>query len=395
MYVKEMKDAFSVLIPDGEHPLSLLVARCLARAPEVKVYILSSKRWTLSRFSRHRCLYQFKPIGTDDEGRFEALVEIIKQRGIDIVLPITEGGAKFIATRYDSLSEMVAISPIPNPQALRTAINKWSLNQLACEQHLPAPPSILVTFAPAFYERLSVLEYPVLLKPTSEAGGRGIKLFDNPLDLQMFLEGQDKEQFKNRYLVQSYIPGLDLGLSVLCREGEILAYTIQQGLVAQYLGRLKAMQFIRQENVLENGRTLLSALNWSGVAHIDMRYDSRDRRVKILEVNGRFWGSLMGSLVAGVNFPYLACLVALGIPFPMPQYRFCKYFKTQVATKEAIRRLCGKSEFAFSFGETGWRFLLNDPLPQVLNAVAKLAQHPRSRYFIPTRVLNALDEIAE
>jgi predicted ATP-grasp superfamily ATP-dependent carboligase len=127
-----------------------------------------------------------------------------------------------------------------------------------------------------------------------------------------------------------------------------------------------AMQFIEQPQVLENGRKLLSALEWSGVAHIDMRYDETDGQFKIVDVNARYWGSLLGSFVVGVNFPYLACLVALEIPFPMPQYRSGKYMHTTTAVKEMILKLLGKSRLSrFAFSETGLRFFVTDPLPEV------------------------------
>jgi predicted ATP-grasp superfamily ATP-dependent carboligase len=180
----------------------------------------------------------------------------------------------------------------------------------------------------------------------------------------------------------------------LCENGSILAYTIQQGLKAQYLGRLKAMQFVRRDDVLEIGQKLLSALNWSGVAHIDFRHDARDGKAKMLEVNGRYWGSLLGSLVAGVNFPHLACLTALGISFVMPTYQLKKYIQTETAAKDFIGRLLGKSELGgFSFSETGWKFFVADPMPQVVNAVVNRTRDGRVRRFIPTGIRAALDEI--
>ena len=90
------------------------------------------------------------------------------------------------------------------------------------------------------------MEYPVLLKPTSGTDGQGIRRFDTPSDLRTFFKGQDEALLNGKYLVQSFIPGSDLGLSVLCQDGKILAFTIQRGLIsaAHRFGPLMAMEFI-------------------------------------------------------------------------------------------------------------------------------------------------------
>jgi hypothetical protein len=171
------------------------------------------------------------------------------------------------------------------------------------------------------------------------------------------------------------VPGYDIGLSVLCRDGEILAYTIQRGLVAERHGSLRALEIIKHDAVLQIGQELVSALGWSGVAHIDLRHDSRTNEPTIIELNARYWGSLLGSLVAGVNFPYLACLAAQGIAFPVPDYNLTKFAYTMIALKEGVRWLFGKNTLkGFSFRETGLRFFLSDPLPEFLKRYQEMRQ---------------------
>jgi D-aspartate ligase len=356
----------SVLIPDGENEHVLWTARSLAHSKRVKLYILSDKRWTPVRFSRHCRLYKFRPSGGDHKARLNGLAETVNRVHVDIILPIGEEGVLFAAAERETLSKLAALPPIPDLESLRTARNKWLLNQFARQHDLPAPEAVLVTLDSAFEGRISALEYPVLLKPTSLTDGQGIQYFDTPADLQRFLKDQDGTLFKDQYLVQTYVPGYDLGLSVLCRDGEILAFTIQRGIMAHRFGSLTAMEFVRQDDVLDIGQKLVAALRWNGVAHIDLRRDSRDGQPKIIEINARYWGSLLGSLVAGVNFPYLACLAAQGISFPMPKYKLSKYAYTTTAIKEGLLGLLGKSSLkGFTFEETGLRFFLADPFPEM------------------------------
>ncbi|HLF25797.1 MAG TPA: DegT/DnrJ/EryC1/StrS family aminotransferase [Anaerolineae bacterium] len=361
-------DEISVLIPDGENEHVLWVARSLANSGRVRLHVLSNKRWTPVRLSRH-CAYEFRPIGTDYAARVAALSDMTHREHIDVILPVSEEGVLFAAAKRDALSGLAALPPIPTLEALNIARNKWQLNQFASQHSLPVPEALAVTLDAEFDRRLSELEYPVLLKPAALTDGQGIRRFEMPSELRAFLADQDEQRFKDNYLVQTFVPGSDVGLSVLCRAGEVLAYTIQRGLIsaAHRFGPLTAMEFIPQADVLEIGHKLLAALRWSGVAHIDFRLDNRDGRAKIIEMNARYWGSLLGSLVAGVNFPYRACLTALGLPGSTPEYQHSRFTYSTTAIKECLRRLRGKSLLnGLAFHETGLRFFVADPFPELV-----------------------------
>jgi hypothetical protein len=49
---------------------------------------------------------------------------------------------------------------------------------------------------------------------------------------------------------------------------------------------------------------------------VEFKQDRRDNSLRIMEINGRFWGSLQLAIDAGVDFPALAVAVATGEPQP-------------------------------------------------------------------------------
>ena len=49
--------------------------------------------------------------------------------------------------------------------------------------------------------------------------------------------------------------------------------------------------------------SLLDDLGWHGVAMVEFKRDARDGVPKLMEINGRFWGSLQLAIDAGVDFP--------------------------------------------------------------------------------------------
>jgi hypothetical protein len=66
---------------------------------------------------------------------------------------------------------------------------------------------------------------------------------------------------------------------------------------------------------------LLGPIGWHGLAMIEYKQDSRTGEAVLMEVNGRFWGSLELAVDAGVDFPHLAFQLARGrAPQGRPRY---------------------------------------------------------------------------
>lgn len=67
---------------------------------------------------------------------------------------------------------------------------------------------------------------------------------------------------------------------------------------------------------------LLEAFEWRGVAMVEYRVSDAENVPYLMEVNGRFWGSLQLAVDAGVDFPALLVAAALGDdPDPVSSYR--------------------------------------------------------------------------
>ncbi|MBK6674411.1 MAG: ATP-grasp domain-containing protein [Proteobacteria bacterium] len=72
---------------------------------------------------------------------------------------------------------------------------------------------------------------------------------------------------------------------------------------------------------LEQAATLLRALRWRGVAMVEFKRDLRDGSLRLMEINGRFWGSLQLAIDAGVDFPRLLADLARGVRPAVAPYR--------------------------------------------------------------------------
>ena len=116
-------------------------------------------------------------------------------------------------------------------------------------------------------------------------------------------------------LIQERIVGPGMGIFVLCEHGAVRTAFAHRRLRekppsggASVLCESVALD----PALLAQAARLLGPLGWHGVAMLEYKQDRRSGTPFLMEVNGRFWGSLQLAVDAGVDFPYLCCQLALG-----------------------------------------------------------------------------------
>lgn len=369
-----------------DQDIALAIARCLHQMPETDLHVLGKKKWTALHVSRLCKSYTLKNTNNDSEW-LEAIKETAKKYQVDILFAAMEPGIQFLAAYRSQLQKIATIAPTTDLNTLKQIIDKRLLAEFVVTHNIPAPKTIVYTGNDQFEQQLTKITFPVLFKPNFGGGGWGIVRINSEEELRSYLN--DLPDYSNiidksydmRFLIQEYVPGYNMGCSILACNGEILAVTIQQ----QFLSRpspyepAAGVQFLANDDVIALVTQFTEITNFSGVAHLDLRFDERDGSIKLIEVNARYWQSLLGSLKMGINFPQLAIYTSLHIPFAKPVYthgRFVdirgllrdpKKFGTNMKNKLARKT----DETTFLLSETDIRFALLDPLPEISRFLTK------------------------
>ncbi len=349
----------SVLIPDGEDDLSFKVLTCLAQIPNIEIHVLSSKKDPRARFSRFCRSFHFRD-NVDAEQWFDHIENIVRSIGISVVLPVFEEGTRFVCAWRERIARIASLPVLPKLATFDLAIDKGSLSELLVRHELPHPRTAGLRQA----LQQGVDDFPVLIKPRRSNDGVGIRFCENIAAIEQFAASCGDAL--DDHIVQEYVEGRDLSCSVLCCNGKVLAYTIHQPIAAHSrpFAASLCIRHIHSTDILETTKKLMSVLGWSGVANIDFRYNERSERREILEINPRFSGNVVGSLTAGVNFPYLACLTALTEELPPFRYRLQNYMEIRDAIKMLGRKLKGKGGLVPNLArETNLPFIFRDPIP--------------------------------
>jgi predicted ATP-grasp superfamily ATP-dependent carboligase len=215
------------------------------------------------------------------------------------------------------------------------AINKAGLSQFLEQNNIPKPRTVLLNDQVALDKLIQEFGFPLVIKKSRGSAGRMMQLIQDSQALSECLKSLDL----NGFLAQPFIIGSDITCNVICREGEVICSTIQESPV-KYGANFSSndiLEFKRDETVLNLVSRLMKGLRWNGVACIDMRRDQRDGKVYVLEINGRFWASVLSSYTkAGLNFPLILYKLATGsedfqIPSPKPAHQIS--FKQYVQQK--------------------------------------------------------------
>lgn len=353
-------EPLSVLIPDGEHDTSYKVVTCLSQIPKIRIHVISTAASTRTRYSRFCSSFALRR-GTSEEDWFNQIRDVVTRKNVNVILPVSEPGTRFACVRRESLLEFAALPLLPELRSFDIARDKGSLAQFLYEHNLPLPktkPALHTFDDPA-------TTFPALIKPRHSYGGLGIKRVADRKALEDFL--QANRDRLDKYIVQEFVPGYDLGCNALCKDGEILAHIIHKPVESRaQFGRSLHLELVHCPETLLTTKKLIAAFRWSGLANIDLRYNERAKRIEILEFNPRFWGVLISSLQGGINFPYLCCLTALRLPLPQAHYRAQQYMEVRHALLTIARKLTGGSgKVPDLMRETNLPFILRDPLPFV------------------------------
>jgi predicted ATP-grasp superfamily ATP-dependent carboligase len=311
-----------VLVTDGEQRAALAVVRSLGAAG-ASPYVTSSSGASLAGASRFAAadIRIADPLEHPD-AFVEGLLELVQRHSIDCLLPVTESALR-PALKSSHLFRNVVL-PFPAQDTFAAASDKRRVMEMAAGLSVPVPHQTVLT-SPGVTELRSGRpdggpSFPLVLKPAvsvADDDGTPIKLSVRHVADRAQLEGAlaDLPRAAFPLLVQERIVGPGIGIFLLRWEGRILARFAHRRLrekppsggVSVYRESITP-----PADALAYAEALLEALDWRGVAMVEFKRDGETGSPCLMEINGRFWGSLQLAIDAGVDFPRLLVEAAFG-----------------------------------------------------------------------------------
>ena len=366
--MKNSPNTFSILIPDGETTLLSNVVHSLSLVEGVKIYVLSSHKRRYFKYSIDNSCFRYSRFiekfihykNTSIEEWIEKIDATVEDFSIDLIMPIFDVSTKRILEHIDKLKNKSKLCSLPNLSNFETALRKDLLYLFLKSNNLPCPDSVVINSN--FDDGTIRLNFPLVAKPTfGFSGGMGVKLIKNEGELRKYIGANSTD---NPILLQKFIEGFDVTCNVLCENGKIEAYTMQKAALVKSVKVTPQHEFsfFHNDALLQLMRDLMAALNWSGVANIDFRYDKTDNTYKVIEINTRFWLNTEASALAGVNFPYLYCLSTLNRKIEFKPIKNGTFLHLKSLVNRLRRNPFLVFKFNYLLNNTPLRFIIKDPL---------------------------------
>lgn len=301
-----------ILVTDGNTRAALAITRSLGHAGH-EVRVGANTLDSLAGASRH-C--QARVCYPDPDRYGQAFVDFIgdyvAHEAVDVLLPVTDITTLTIDAHRARMPSGCAL-PFPDLDTVKTVADKAAMMALAEQLGVDIPRTLTLGSAADPAASAQNLNFPLVIKPcksrvATETGWiyTAVSYAHDAAELQRLLGNLDPRVFP--VLLQEKIVGPGMGVFICANRGRVLAGFAHQRLREKPPSG--GVSVLRESVALdplafEFSARLLEELKWDGVAMVEFKRDVRDGRPKLMEINGRFWGSLQLAIDAGVDFPRL------------------------------------------------------------------------------------------
>ena len=310
-----------VLVTDGRQRPALAIVRSLGRRG-LPVLVGAETPASLASSSRYCERHVTYPPPEQDQKAFDRFILGLARRGeIDVILPVTDVAMAAISANQDALRHHCALA-CPPFAAFEAVTDKWSLIRRAEACHVPTPRTRLVEGLSDLYNTIEdFADEPAVVKPVRSRVRTGagwtatsVHYARSRAEIRnLFERTEHLQRFPS--LVQQRIVGSGVAIFVLFEHGRLLADFAHRRLRekppsggASVLCESVAVD----PRLREFAVRLLGPLGWHGVAMLEFKQDARTGDLYLIEVNGRFWGSLQLAIASGVDFPFMTYQLATG-----------------------------------------------------------------------------------
>ncbi len=315
-----------IFVTDGANRATLAVTRSLGRAGH-QIFVGDWRTGSLAQASRYcteRVLYP-DPV-TESDAFLDVAVRFVHERRMDVVLPVADITTFLITRNRERFGPSCAV-PFADADIVERAANKVDLIHTAERLGIPVPRSVVIASADAIPAEL---EFPLVIKPRQSrvrtADGWQSSSVSHARDMdELVRDLSSRPEHEFPLMLQERIVGPGIGVFACYQAGRLVALFSHHRLRERppWGGVSVLAESVPVPPLAGQYATrLLDELRWQGSAMVEFQQDDRDGMPKLMEINGRFWGSLQLAVDSGVDFPALLVQTTGSTPIPpQPPYR--------------------------------------------------------------------------
>ncbi|MBR9678775.1 MAG: ATP-grasp domain-containing protein [Nanoarchaeota archaeon] len=299
-----------IFITDGDNKVTLLIARQLARKGII-VDVGASHKKSIAFYSKYVNKKIIYPNYLTETEKFKKnIIKIIKKNDYDLIIPLKEPVIKILYDIQDKIPKNTKLA-LPDQKIWMKTFDKLETIKQAEKCNVKTPRTIYETDINKIKKTTKNWNYPLVIK--SRYSWNFTKKGPKYAYREYAYDEKDLETKFKKYskingipLIQEYIKGVGKGMFYLVNKKQIIAKFAHQRIREEPPdgGASVCRKSVKiNEKLDKDSVKLLKQIDWYGPAMVEFRCDEKENY--LLEINGRFWGSLPLAVFSGVNFPYL------------------------------------------------------------------------------------------
>lgn len=316
----------TVLVTDAGRGTAVAFVRSLARAGHEVVAgdmrRISAGRWSRSASSS----FVYPNPYLEPAAAADAVLSQVVDRQVDVLVPITDATTRVAESLRARLPSGCLIATA-SARAAAVATDKDRTVELAVELGIPVPVTQVVESASDARGVAASFGWPIVVKPVSSLAERDDGTM-RKYDVGYAFDVEDLERKiwslgrGSPVLLQEFCGGDGIGVEVLADRGRVIrAFSHRRIHEVPVTGGASSLrESVSMDPVLLDHTTrLIAALDWTGLAMVEFKSGTSGHR--LMEINGRPWGSLPLAVRCGVDFPadYIRLLTRGDVPLGADQ----------------------------------------------------------------------------
>lgn len=386
-----------VLVLGSDTRSFLSVIRSLGRAG-LDVHVAWCPEYSPALASRYiKVVHSLPYYDVNDSQWIASFNELVEQYDFDLVIPCDDASLLPLQTHKGELARTDRVYLLSEQAHRMTSDKEWTY-AVACELGISLPRQATVKTREELDAVVRDFGFPLFLKPPRSAEAsdpqsrHSVKKIRGPEEIESIALPM---LMRSRALVQEHFAGIGVGVETLCCGGEVLVAFQHERVHEPLLGGGSSYRRSVPVNpeMLDATRRLMKTIEYTGVCMIEFRYNPQTRRWVLIEINGRFWGSLPLAVTAGVDFPlHLYEMLTRGKVEFKQNYRtnvYCRnwfmdlaWLRSNLRADKAdstlmtvpLHSVIGEVRNLLMFRERSDTFVIDDPKPAIEEITGLIAR---------------------
>lgn len=304
-----------VLVIGNDERSFLSVIRSLGRAG-LSVHINCASSWSIALHSKYITKkITLNSYSKDRDKWINEFILLLEKENYDLVIPCDDPALIPIYNHRQELEHFDCIRLL-NEESYHIVFSKQKSYSLAKSLGVSVPKEIVISNIDDGKKSISSFSFPVVIKPACSFKSNDISIRHIVKKAYNIVEFEDilnESLIDGSVQIQQNIIGIGVGIELLVNDGDVL-FAFQHNRIHEPLhggGSSYRRSEVLDPGMYEASCKIMKALDYSGVAMIEYKYNIDNKKWYFIEINGRFWGSLPLALSAGADFPkfyYQSCV---------------------------------------------------------------------------------------